>query len=151
MNYLLMNYSIMSSFLRDMIQLARKGSCHVIWLCSSNYWCFRHVMRFHWEERYVFNNCMVNGNGHHFSLGHTIIEYWLSTACACLMDYQQPLTPRSHEATLTTQLIRMYGYDHKAFPCFLHEYLVKLDNQWQFWNLLIMRIPKQGLSLTLNK
>ena len=33
----------------------------------------------------------------------------------------------------------------RHFPCFLHEFLVKLDFQWQFWNLLIMRIPKHPL------
>ena len=29
------------------------------------------------------------------------------------------------------------------FLMFVHEFLVKLDSQWQFWNLLVMRIPKQ--------
>ena len=35
---------------------------------------------------------------------------------------------------------------NKAFPCFLHEDLVKLDTQWQFWNLLVMRIPTLTLT-----
>ena len=33
----------------------------------------------------------------------------------------------------------------KRFPCFLHEFFVKLDSWWQFWNLLVMRIPKHPL------
>ena len=31
------------------------------------------------------------------------------------------------------------------FPCFLNQILVKLLAQGQFWNLLILRIPKHPL------
>ena len=35
----------------------------------------------------------------------------------------------------------------RRFPCFLHEFLFKLDFQWQFWNLLVMRILKHPLHI----
>ena len=44
--------------------------------------------------------------------------------------------------TNTVLLIRK---STRCFPCFLHDFLVKLDSQWQFWNLLVMRIPKLSL------
>ena len=33
----------------------------------------------------------------------------------------------------------------RRFPCFLHEFLIKFDFKWQFWNLLVTRIPKHPL------
>ena len=40
----------------------------------------------------------------------------------------------------------LYSTDHKKcdkmFPCFLYQIMVKLESQWQFWNLLVLRIPK---------
>ena len=34
------------------------------------------------------------------------------------------------------------------FSCFLHKFLAKLDSQWKFWNLLVMRFWLRYLRLT---
>ena len=51
----------------------------------------------------------------------------------------------------------MYMYSTRHFTCrirfsiFLHEFLLKIEFQWQFWSLLFLKIPKHPQNVEIDE
>ena len=78
--------------------------------------------------------------------GQFILEFAYLEDSKTVVDWKRK---RSHVLKWNTGCAVQLATRH--FPCFLREFLVKLDFQWQFWNLLVMRILKHLYMLNLMK
>ena len=99
--------------------------------------CCRKVKAVYCIDFYAIWNSFPNFFPHFLKLSNTY---------SCLPAH--PKTP--YWSVVKTGLILYSAVSEciKFFSCFLHKFLAKLDSQWKFWNLLVMRFWLRYLRLT---